>query len=137
MRTAFATMLVAALVSTTGCARVYLDSRGGAETVSLPTAEVEETLSVRYVRKPEEGPLTYRKNAWWLFWGALPLNHPSVARWREDTLQPDWHVANETYLLARPWYAWPVMLGTVGIVSLTCVEYRFDPVTVDPKSPTG
>lgn len=130
-----ASILAAALITSSGCARIYLESRGGAETVTLPTADVAQHLDVQYVRKPEEGPLTYRKNAWWLFWGALPLNHPSVARWREDALQPDWQVANETYVLARPWYAWPVMLGTVGIVSLTCVEYRFDPVIVESETP--
>ncbi len=122
---------IALLAGASGCARISLDSQGGAETVTLPVLPHAESVKISYVRQPGEGPLSYRKNAWWLFWGALPLNHPNVARWRQDQLKPDWVAANERFKLGRPWYAWPVMLGTFGIVSLTRVEYQFDPVTVE------
>lgn len=124
-------LIAAALAGSAGCARITLDSNGGTEAVSLPVMPEAERLRVTYLRKPEEGPLAYRKNAWWLFWGALPLNHPNPARWRQDQLKPDWVAANERFKLGRPWYGWPIMLGTGGIVSLTRVEYQFDPVTVE------
>src|SRR5690606_22876109 len=88
IRKLLALVLCAGMMLGAGCARVILDPRGGMETVSVPTLPYMNELQLEYVRRPEDGPMRVRKDAWSFLWGAVPLNHPNIALLREEMLPP-------------------------------------------------
>ncbi|MEO8376440.1 MAG: hypothetical protein ABI579_02120, partial [Candidatus Sumerlaeota bacterium] len=52
-------ILITVFISATSCTRVHFDPSGGAETVFVQSIRHGQDFDVTYLRKPEDGPLTY------------------------------------------------------------------------------
>lgn len=122
-------LIAAAGCLVAGCSRMRLDSNAGNEAVVLRSID-HPKMRVEYLRTPEEGPLRWKKNAWWLFWGGVPLNHPDPSRWRAENLPTGATPANERYMVNVPWYGYIFLFGTIGIVQVQRTWYEVDPVRV-------
>jgi hypothetical protein len=124
--------LLAPILLLCSCTRLTLDPGAGAETIFLRTLDHSEHFDVRYERTPEEGPLRLRKNAWtYLYF--VPVNHPDMGLWLEQTLPPGTVAANVRSSTRLPWYGPFVIIPTLGLVHVRSVEFEAQPVTFLPK----
>ncbi|MCC6545923.1 hypothetical protein IT570_02050 [Candidatus Sumerlaeota bacterium] len=132
MRRLFRVCLPALLLLTTSCTRLHFDPNGGAETVFVQSIHHPQGFDVTYLRKPEEGPLIYNKNAWTIFW-FMPLNHPDLGMWIEQALPRNADAANVRSSVKTPWYGNILFFVTIGAAKMQRVHYQMDPVIFKPR----
>ena len=120
------------ILSVTYCTRLHFDPSGGAETVLVQSIRHGQDFDVTYLRKPEEGPLTYDKNAWTIFWN-IPLNHPDLGMWIDQTLPRGADAANVKSSVKTPWHGNLLFFFTLGAAKMQRIHFQMDPVILTPR----
>lgn len=121
---AFPVLLVA-------CTGVTFDPGAGGETVMVQTMNHPNDLDVEYLRKPAEGPLTWKGRAWTLLW-FVPLDRPDLGLWLRETLPPGADAANVRASVTTPVHGHLLYFLTLGLVRFQNVEFQADPVRIVP-----